>query len=60
MKIGHLYINTNEINYFTVERLTSLEIRIDIFFKNGEKVWTRTNDDEINELTANLLRANKT
>ena len=51
MKIGHLFINTNEVNYFCVERLTSIDIRIDIYFKNGQKVWVRTNENEINDLS---------
>jgi hypothetical protein len=50
MEIGNLFINVREVCYFTVQEITSVDIRIFIYFKNGTHTWTRTNDDQINRL----------
>ena len=50
MQIGSLFINIKEINYFEVFEITSVDIRIYIYFKNGSSVWTRTNGEEIEKL----------
>jgi hypothetical protein len=55
MKIGHLIINTNEINYFSIDRRSSLDIVIMIYFKNGQNVWVRASEDEINKLTNKIV-----
>lgn len=54
MQIGGYFINIHEVNYFSVEQVTSLDIRITIDFKNRSSLWTRTNWDEINQLKHNL------
>lgn len=54
MKIGQIDINVNEVNWFQIERLTSVEIRIDIYFKNGDHKWTRPIEQEIEDLRKRL------
>lgn len=54
MKIGALVVNINEITYFTVDRRSSMDIMIYIYFKNQTQVWTRVTEDEIEQLTKKM------
>jgi len=56
MNIGNIFVNTTEILYFTVNRITSIDIRINIKFKNGDFIWTRTNDNEIELLKIKITK----
>jgi hypothetical protein len=51
MKVGHYTVDKNDIKRFTVDRLTSVDIRVTIYFYSGGfETNLRVNEDKVKEL----------
>ena len=50
MQVGHMIIDKNDIKRFTVDRLTSVDIRVMLHFYSGGKEWARVDEDKVKEL----------
>jgi hypothetical protein len=51
MKVGHYTVDKNDIKRFTVERLTSVDIRVVLYFYSGGfQNNLRVNEDKVREL----------
>ena len=50
MKVGHLTIDKNDIKRFRVKRITSLDIRVTVYYYSGGQDWTRVDEDKVKEL----------
>jgi hypothetical protein len=55
MKIGFMYVNLHEINYFTIDwdEISKLNDKVHFYFKNGDQKWTSINRDEAIYLDSN-------
>jgi len=53
MQIGHLIVDKNDIKRFTIERYSSVDIRVTLYFYSGGMVTNirPISEDKINELT---------
>ena len=51
MKVGHFTVDKNDIKRFTVDRVTSVDIRVTLYFYSGGFENTlRVNEDKVREL----------
>jgi len=51
MKVGHLIVDRNDISRFTVNRLTSVDIRVHLnFYSGGCAYHLRVDEDKVKEL----------
>ena len=51
MKVGHMIVDKNDIKRFTVQRLTSVDIRVVLYFySGGYENELRVNEDKVKEL----------
>ena len=51
MRVGHYIVDKNDIKRFTVDRLTSVDIRVTLYFySGGSESNLRVDEDKVKEL----------
>jgi len=55
MKLGNEYVKVRDIIRFNVSRVTSVEIRVNVYLYNGTSFWVRVTEEELRQLEHRFL-----